>query len=217
MAAKGISTRLDRVVTSGALWFLAAFTLLPLLLIVIGSITPVRRPGDRLLGAVQGHGRELPPRLELRSVRHAPEGQRDRHDQHRRRLRDRLDHGRLRARRTTHAVPRVARAALRRRNRRALRGADHPALLPAALVRAHGHLLGVDPAPERALSRVRRLLDARLLPQRPEELSRDRPGSKAHPHGVSCGRSWCRSRGRPSRRWSSSASCGTGTSSCSRS
>ena len=47
MASKGISTRLDRVATSGALWFLAAFTLLPLLLIVIGSITP---SGDLVTG-----------------------------------------------------------------------------------------------------------------------------------------------------------------------
>ena len=47
MASKGISTRLDRVATSGALWFLAAFTLLPLILIVIGSITP---SGDLVTG-----------------------------------------------------------------------------------------------------------------------------------------------------------------------
>jgi raffinose/stachyose/melibiose transport system permease protein len=45
--AKGISTRVDRVSTSGALWFLAALTLLPLALIVIASITPA---GDLITG-----------------------------------------------------------------------------------------------------------------------------------------------------------------------
>jgi raffinose/stachyose/melibiose transport system permease protein len=43
----GISTRLDRTVTLGALWLLAAVTVLPLILIVIASITP---SGDLVTG-----------------------------------------------------------------------------------------------------------------------------------------------------------------------
>lgn len=43
----GISTRLDRTVTLGALWLLAAVTVLPLILIVIASLTP---SGDLVTG-----------------------------------------------------------------------------------------------------------------------------------------------------------------------
>ena len=39
-SSNGISTRLDRAFTLGALWILAAVTVLPLLLIVVASITP---------------------------------------------------------------------------------------------------------------------------------------------------------------------------------
>jgi len=45
--SRGTSTRVDRVVTSGVLWLLAVLTVLPLVLIVIGSITPT---GDLVTG-----------------------------------------------------------------------------------------------------------------------------------------------------------------------
>jgi raffinose/stachyose/melibiose transport system permease protein len=61
-SSKGIGTRFDRAATSGVLWLLAAFTLLPLLLIVVGSVTP---SGDLVTGF------SVPSRVTGENFRHA--------------------------------------------------------------------------------------------------------------------------------------------------
>ena len=61
MAVKGISTRLDRFSAAGALWLLAALTVLPLALIVVAAITPAGELvtgfslPSRITGANFGH------------------------------------------------------------------------------------------------------------------------------------------------------------------
>jgi raffinose/stachyose/melibiose transport system permease protein len=61
-SSKGIGTRFDRAATSGVLWLLAAVTLLPLLLIVVGSVTP---SGDLVTGF------SVPSRVTGENFRHA--------------------------------------------------------------------------------------------------------------------------------------------------
>ena len=98
-----------------------------------------------------------------------------------------------------------------------VRGDGHPALLRLPGRRPAEHLLGADPAPDRAVGLVRDVLDARVLPLLPAVADRGRADRRRVELRRAVARCCCRRRGRRSRPSARSCSSTRGTSSCSRS